>query len=58
MNHLLLGFALCAALAIYPGGLAALVAALAGGLIQLWTGNGEGRGRRAWVPGSLGGFLL
>ncbi|HEY6537618.1 MAG TPA: hypothetical protein VI138_01090 [Candidatus Dormibacteraeota bacterium] len=28
MNHLLFGFALCAALAIYPGGLAALVAAL------------------------------
>jgi hypothetical protein len=58
MNHLLLGFALCATLAIYPGGLAALVAALAGGVIQFWPGNGEGWGRQAWLPGSLGGFFL
>jgi hypothetical protein len=31
VNHLLFGFALCAALAVYPGGLAVVVAALAGG---------------------------
>jgi hypothetical protein len=35
MNHLLFGFALCAALALYPGGLAVLVASLAGGLAQV-----------------------
>jgi hypothetical protein len=49
VNHLLFGFALCAALAIYPGGLAALVAALAGGAAQLIT-----RKRRilsAWAVG-------
>lgn len=36
MNHLLFGFALCAALVIYPGGLAALVASVAGGVAQRW----------------------
>ena len=46
MNHLLFGFALCAALAIYPGGLAALVASLAGGAGQLLL---RGPGRPRWV---------
>ncbi|HUY54655.1 MAG TPA: hypothetical protein VMV23_05810, partial [Candidatus Nanopelagicaceae bacterium] len=31
MNHLLFAFAVCAALAIYPGGLAGLAAVLVGG---------------------------
>ncbi|MGA8427208.1 MAG: hypothetical protein WB801_06435, partial [Candidatus Dormiibacterota bacterium] len=39
MNHLLFAFAVCAALAIYPGGLASLVAALLGGSGLLLRGR-------------------
>ncbi|HVB13426.1 MAG TPA: hypothetical protein VNH38_01545 [Candidatus Dormibacteraeota bacterium] len=46
MNHLLFGFALCASLAIYPGGLAVLVGSLVGGAAQLGARRG---GLRGWL---------
>ncbi|MGH7642788.1 MAG: hypothetical protein ACRENX_07215 [Candidatus Dormibacteria bacterium] len=46
MNHLLFGFALCAALVIYPGGLATVAAALAGGAAQRWQ---QPRSRPGWL---------
>ncbi|HVC39056.1 MAG TPA: hypothetical protein VNH20_03640 [Candidatus Dormibacteraeota bacterium] len=62
MNHLLLGFALCAALLIYPGGLAVLAAALAAGAGRVLDRR---RGRPSWraallltPAGSLVGLLL
>ncbi|MGA7173574.1 MAG: hypothetical protein WCB86_09965 [Candidatus Dormiibacterota bacterium] len=50
MNHLLFGFALCAALAIYPGGLAVLVASLVGGGAQLWFPPNS---RPGWLTGAV-----
>ncbi|HVC22313.1 MAG TPA: hypothetical protein VNH82_02630 [Candidatus Dormibacteraeota bacterium] len=58
MNHLLFGFALCAALAIYPGGLAVLVAALAGGLAPFALGRREGWAGWAARPGNSTRLLL
>ncbi|MGC2192260.1 MAG: hypothetical protein WA751_07985 [Candidatus Dormiibacterota bacterium] len=52
MNHLLFGFALCAALAIYPGGLAVLVASVVGGGAQLWLRPGA---RTGWISGGVEG---
>ncbi|MGC1184254.1 MAG: hypothetical protein WBA31_03760 [Candidatus Dormiibacterota bacterium] len=58
MNHLLFGFAVCAALAIYPGGLAAMVAALAGGLAPLALDRRKGWADWAARPANSTGLLL
>ncbi len=66
MNHLLFGFAVCAALAIYPGGLAALAASLAGGAAQLFLTTRQNRSPitslgRPWsslMGIALAGFVL
>jgi len=50
VNHLLFAFALCAALAIYPGGLAGLTAAVLGSSGALLRGRAAVLGRAALIP--------
>lgn len=57
MNHLLFGFALCAALAIYPGGVAVIVAAMAGGSARLLRGQANRSSLRGLLPSPVGALL-
>lgn len=57
MNHLLFGFALCASLAIYPGGLTTLVAALAGGSAALLPRRRSRPALTGMLPSPLASFL-